>query len=151
MDPIRIRAARPADASAIGDFQLRMARESEGLALDPATVARGVAAVFGDPSKGSYWVAEAGGRLVASLLTIPEWSDWRNATVLWIHSLYVVPEARRRGVFRKLYQHLRRQVEGSSALAGLRLYVEKGNRAAQAAYEAMGMTREHYDLYEWLK
>ena len=151
MSTIQIRHARPDDAATIAAFQVRMARESEGLELDPATVRQGVQAVFGDPAKGRYWVAEDEGRVIACLLTIPEWSDWRNATVLWIHSLYVVPEARRRGVFRALFLTLKRQVEASPELAGLRLYVEKGNALARQAYEALGMTAEHYDLYEWLK
>jgi GNAT superfamily N-acetyltransferase len=146
-----VREARRADSGTIVGFQIRMAEESEGLTLDPQTVASGVAAVFDDPAKGRYYVAEADGRVVASLLTIPEWSDWRNATVLWIHSLYVVPDARRRGVFRRLYGELKRMVEEREDLAGLRLYVDKTNRAAHEVYRAMGMTCEHYDLYEWLK
>jgi len=136
MSTIQIRHARPDDAATIAAFQVRMARESEGLELDPATVRQGVQAVFDDPAKGRYWVAE---------------DEGRNATVLWIHSLYVVPEARRRGVFRALFLTLKRQVEASPELAGLRLYVEKGNALARQAYEALGMTAEHYDLYEWLK
>ena len=151
MSTIHVRHARRDDAATIADFQVRMARESEGLELDPATVRRGVRAVFDDPAKGKYWVAEDEGRVIACLLTIPEWSDWRNATVLWIHSLYVVPEARRRGVFRALFLTLKAQVEASPELAGLRLYVEKGNALARQVYEALGMTAEHYDLYEWLK
>jgi ribosomal protein S18 acetylase RimI-like enzyme len=31
---------------------------------------------------------------------------------------------------------------------GLRLYVEKNNSAAQRAYEHLGMTNNHYDLFE---
>jgi len=151
MSTIEIRHARPDEAATIAAFQVRMARESEGLELDPATVRKGVRAVFDDPSKGRYWVAEQEDRIVACLLTVPEWSDWRNATVLWIHSLYVVPEARRRGVFRALFLTLKAQVERSPDLAGLRLYVEKGNALARQAYESLGMTAEHYDLYEWLK
>ena len=148
---IHVRHARRGDAATIAEFQLRMARESEGLALDPETVRRGVQAVFDDPAKGRYWAAEEEGRVVGCLLTVPEWSDWRNATVLWIHSLYVVPEARRRGVFRALFLTLKAMVEGSPELAGLRLYVDKANAVAQEVYESLGMTAEHYDLYEWLK
>jgi len=33
----------------------------------------------------------------------------------------------------------------------VRLYVDKRNAAAQRVYERLGMTREHYDLFEWLK
>jgi GNAT superfamily N-acetyltransferase len=151
MDDIHVRQACPADAGTIAEFQIRMADESEGLKLDRAKVARGVQAVFDDPAKGRYFVAEQDGRLLGVLLTIPEWSDWRNATVLWIHSLYVVPDARRRGIFTRLYRHLRSLVAQSDGLAGLRLYVDRRNQAAHQAYEALGMTCEHYLLYEWLK
>jgi GNAT superfamily N-acetyltransferase len=151
MDRVEIRPAEPADAATLVDFQIRMAVESEGLQLDRATVTRGVEAVFADPAKGRYWVAEAAGRLVGCLLTVPEWSDWRAATVLWIHSVYVVPEARRRGVFKKLFLNLKTLVERSPELAGLRLFVEQCNHLAQQVYESLGMTREHYHLYEWLK
>ena len=42
-------------------------------------------------------------------------------------------------------------IGASPALAGLRLYVEKANHAAHQVYRAMGMSPDHYDLYEWLK
>ena len=53
-------------------------------------------------------------------------------------------------------QHNQRRVTGdrveqSPGLAGLRLYVDKTNRVAQQVYDALGMTAEHYDLYEWLE
>jgi ribosomal protein S18 acetylase RimI-like enzyme len=151
MPDLRIRAADPADAPAIVGFQLRMARETEDLELDPATVTRGVAAVFADPTKGAYWVAERGGAVVASLLTTYEWSDWRNGVVLWVQSVYVIAGERGRGVYRALYEHLKREVEASPDLEGIRLYVDKRNTAAQAVYERLGMTREHYEMFEWMK
>jgi ribosomal protein S18 acetylase RimI-like enzyme len=42
-------------------------------------------------------------------------------------------------------------VEESKDLRGLRLYVDKSNANAQKVYEALGMSGEHYHLYEWLK
>lgn len=150
-DDVEIREARPGDAPVIVDFQIRMARSTEGLELDPAIVTRGVAAVFADPAKGTYWVAEAEDRVVGSLLTTFEWSDWRNGTVLWIQSVYVLPEWRRRGIYKSLYEHLKRKVESTPDLRGLRLYVDLRNTAAQQVYERLGMTREHYQMYEWLK
>jgi ribosomal protein S18 acetylase RimI-like enzyme len=154
---LTVRPARREDAAVIASFQILMARETEDLDLDPATVHSGVLAVFDDPAKGSYWVAEpaggagAAGPVVASLLTTAEWSDWRAATVLWIQSVYVLPEERGRGVYRALYEHLRREVESSPGLAGIRLYVDRRNTAAQRVYERLGMTREHYEMFEWLK
>jgi GNAT superfamily N-acetyltransferase len=148
---MQVLPARIEDADVISRFQIEMARETEGISLDEATVRAGVRAVFEDPRKGSYWVAEADGEVVGSLLVTPEWSDWRNGTVWWIQSLYVLPQRRRDGVFRALYEHLRALVEADEALCGLRLYVAAGNAAAQRAYEAMGMDGEHYRTYEWMK
>jgi GNAT superfamily N-acetyltransferase len=151
---LTIRAARDADAETIAQFQERMALETEDLRLEPATVRRGVRAVLADPSRGAYWIAQRAGEageVVGCLLTVPEWSDWRDGTVLWIHSVYVVPGARRTGVFSALYAHLRRRVEQSSKLRGLRLYVDRDNDRAQRVYRALGMDGEHYRLYEWMK
>jgi GNAT superfamily N-acetyltransferase len=132
--------------------QLRMALETEGLNLDPETVKLGVGAVLLDPSKGRYFVAEdREGSPIACLLTIPEWSDWRNRTVLWIHSLYVTPAWRGRGVYRKLYDFLKAMVLVDPGFAGLRLYVDKRNESAAQVYRKLGMTAEHYELFEWLK
>jgi len=146
-----VRPARPEDAPVIARFQILMARETEGMELDPETVGRGVAAVFADRGRGEYVIAEAGGQLLGCLLVTPEWSDWRNGTVLWIHSVYVVPEHRGRGVYRALWEHLRARVQAASDLRGIRLYVDKRNTAAQRVYTRLGMTREHYDLFEWMK
>jgi len=148
---MHVRPATPGEADTIVQFQLRMAMESENMRLEPAVVSRGVRAVFDDPAKGRYWVAEADGQVAGCLLTVPEWSDWRNGTVLWIHSVYVRPEFRRRGAFRAMYEHLRRMVQADPALKGLRLYVDTGNTPAQKTYQAVGMDGEHYRMYEWMK
>jgi len=148
---IHIRPAAGHDHRTIVAFQCRMAHETENLTLDENTVAAGVRTVLDEPARGCYWLAELSGHIVGCLLTLPEWSDWRNGTVLWIHSVYVRPEFRRRGVFRALYQHVARIVECDSSLKGLRLYVDRRNLAARKTYEALGMDGEHYQLYEWLK
>ncbi len=148
---IKIRKAKSGDSERIVELQLRMAQETEGLELNREVVTRGVRAVFQHPARGTYWVAEEKGRILGVLLAIPEWSDWRNGTVLWIHSLYVISEARRRGIFKMLYLNLKKQVEQSPKLMGLRLYVDKQNKSAQKVYEKLGMSKDHYELYEWLK
>lgn len=130
-------------------FQQEMARETEDLELDPQVLAAGVRAVFDDPSKGTYWVAVRAGQVLGGLLTLPEWSDWRNGRVLWIHSVYVIPEARGAGVFGTLFRALQQHVADTPGLRGLRLYVDKRNTSAQRVYERLGMARDHYHLYEW--
>lgn len=145
-----VRPAVPQDHSGIVDFQLAMAWETEQLALDRPTLEKGVQRIFDEPIRGAYWVAEADGQLAASLLTLSEWSDWRNGEVIWIHSVYVRPEFRRKGVFRQMYAQLRQATLDRPDLKGLRLYVEKNNHNAQAVYRALGMTDEHYAMFEWL-
>jgi GNAT superfamily N-acetyltransferase len=149
--PPRIRPARPDEADLLIEFQVRLARETEGLELDRAVLGRGVRAVFDDPGLGEYWVTELDGRVAACLLVTREWSDWRNGTVLWVQSVYVVPESRGRGLYRALYEQLRRRVEATPDLKGIRLYVDHRNHRARAAYAQLGMTHEHYLLYEWMK
>jgi ribosomal protein S18 acetylase RimI-like enzyme len=150
-EPVTIRPARPEDAATIVAFQLAMAWESEQLALDAATLTAGVQAVFEQPVRGRYFVAEDGPQVIGCLLTTYEWSDWRNGTVVWIQSVYVIPEARGRGIYRRLYERVRGEVEARDDWKGVRLYVERRNTGAQAVYERLGMTKEHYDLFEWLK
>jgi len=148
---IEIRKGQLSDVEHIVELQLQMAQETEGLLLDKPTVTKGVQGVFQQPERGAYWVAEEKDKFLAVFLAIPEWSDWRNATVMWIHSLYVIPQARKKGVFSKMFRNLKKQVEQSSELAGLRLYVDKQNEPAQKVYEKLGMNKHHYELYEWLK
>ncbi len=147
---ITIRKAVQSDAPSIIDFQLKMAWETEGIRLDPETVTKGVNAVFTDHSKGQYFVAESDQKPVASLLITFEWSDWRNRNVWWLQSVYVMPEYRRRGIFRKMYLFIKEQA-GINDIAGLRLYVETRNLNAKKTYEALGMSSEHYSFYEWMR
>ncbi len=148
--PWKIRMGEHRDIEAIAGFQVAMAWETETYALDKETVLAGVTAVMDDPSKGHYWLAETDEGVIASLLTLPEWSDWRNGQVWWIHSVYVVPHARKQGVFRSLYQHLQQVVREDPTYRGLRLYVEKTNLEAQQVYRSLGMNDEHYALFEWM-
>jgi GNAT superfamily N-acetyltransferase len=148
---ISYRDAERHDAPAIVAFQKAMARETEELELDAGTVARGVEAVFDEPSRGRYFVAARGDEVVASLMITPEWSDWRNGTVWWIQSVYVVPELRKQRVYAGLYEHVREMVRNDDSVKGIRLYVDRRNAAAQAVYARLGMNGEHYQVFEWMK
>lgn len=146
-----IRKGKLSDLENIVQLQLKMAQETEGLGLDRDVVTKGVRGVFEEPARGTYWVAEEKDKILGVLLAIPEWSDWRNGIVLWIHSLYIVPEARMSGIFKKLYLNLKQQVMQSPELVGLRLYVDRQNESAKRVYDKLGMNKDHYELYEWLK
>lgn len=151
MTRIVYRTAMPSDATAIVDFQIAMARETEQWTLDRQTCGAGVRAVFDNPSLGRYFVGESGDRVVCSCLITYEWSDWRNGLVWWIQSVYVTPGARRQGVYAGLYSHIKSLVLADPSVRGVRLYVDQGNAVAQAVYSRLGMNGDHYKVYEWLR
>lgn len=146
-----IRQATITDHKCLVTFQLAMAHETEGIELDFSTAEKGVKAVLEDNTKGNYYVAEIEGQVVGSLLTTFEWSDWRNGTVLWIQSVYVLPGFRRKGVYRNLYAYIKELVMQSNKLKGIRLYADKTNLAAQKTYKTLGMNQDHYVTFEWMK
>lgn len=148
---MKVRKATIKDYQSIVNFQQAMARETEGIELLLDPLEKGVKAVLEDPSKGIYYVAEINKKVVSSLLTTYEWSDWRNGTVLWIQSVYVMPQYRRRGVYRNMYSHIKSMVLSSDNLMGIRLYADKSNLAAHKTYENLGMNQDHYITFEWLK
>lgn len=145
-----VRQANISDKNTIAEFQVLMAHETENIQLDQKIVMAGVSAVFNDPSKGKYYIAEEDEMVVASVLTTYEWSDWRNGTIIWLQSVYVLPEFRKKGIFKALYNYIQNQSLSDNNIKGIRLYVEKKNIPAQAVYEKLGMDAEHYQLYEWL-
>lgn len=148
--PFIIRDAAPADAPALAEFNCLMALETEGVRLTPAVVRRGVEAVFADPARGFYAVAEIDHAVAAALLVTREWSDWRNAEWWWIQSVYVRAPHRRRGLYRALHRYVAARANAAGNVCGLRLYVERGNAVAQATYAALGMRETRYQLFEQL-
>jgi len=145
---LTIRRATVDDADTLARFNEAMAEETEDKTLDPDTVRAGVRAVFSKPEQAFYLVAERDEAIVGSLMITTEWSDWRNADFWWIQSVYVRPEARRTGVYTALHRDVRRRARDTEGVCGLRLYVERDNAAAQAAYDELGMDEPPYRMYE---
>ncbi|MDI6808802.1 MAG: GNAT family N-acetyltransferase [Candidatus Eisenbacteria bacterium] len=147
---VSIRDAVLSDAEVLVRFNTAIAAETEGKQLLYEKARPGVLAVLQNPNCGFYIVAEVDGKVVGSLMVTFEWSDWRNAAFWWIQSVYVMPEFRRRGIYRTLYETVRKRAGASSKVCGLRLYVERDNTAAQATYAKLGMTEMNYRMYEKL-
>ena len=145
---MEIRLAKAEDAAAMVDFNQAMALETEGKRLETEVLRKGVEAVIGDTSKGFYVVAEYAGRIVGGLMITFEWSDWRNAWFWWIQSVYILPEQRGKGLYRRLYDFVKSKAAEKGNVCGFRLYVETENENAQAVYDKVGMHRSHYLMYE---
>ena len=58
------------------------------------------------------------------------------------------PAARRRGVFRALFDAVKDSATAAQGVCGLRLYVEQDNERAMRTYEGLGMSQTHYRMYE---
>ena len=145
---IVIRAATAEDADFLAHGNAAMALETEHKRLDPGVVGAGVRAALADPAKGLYFIAESDGRRVGQLMFTYEWSDWRNGTFWWIQSVYVLPEARRKGVFGALFRHVEQLAERDPDVCGIRLYVERENTRAQATYRHYGLHDAGYTVME---
>ncbi len=50
-----------------------------------------------------------------------------------------------------MYIHLKEMMKEDDSIGSIRLYVDTSNIRAQKVYEALGMNREHYRLYEEMK
>ena len=131
----------------IARFQVDMAMESEGLALDYERVRRGVQAVMDDEAKGRYIIAWLDGKVVACLMITREWSDWNSCWYWWIQSVYVLPEYRGRGIYKAMYNKVL-DLAKAEGIPQIRLYVDKDNSTTQAVYKKLGMAECHYCLYE---
>lgn len=147
-ESLLIRDATPADLPFIVDANAAMAIETEHRQLDRDVLRRGVAALLAAPRRGFYLVAERAGERVGCVLVTHEWSDWRNGDWWWLQSVYVLPAARRGGVFRALHGEVARRARADPEVVGLRLYVERDNTVAQATYADLGLGPTPYLLLE---
>jgi GNAT superfamily N-acetyltransferase len=144
---IVVRRAGPADAARVTAWNLRLAKESEDIDLDPAVLGPGVAAALADPARSLYWIASCDGRPAGQVMVTFEWSDWRNGFLWWLQSVFVEAECRGRGVFRALLDEVAREASAAGA-RGLRLYVYDDNAAAREVYAKLGFRDARYRVLE---
>jgi len=147
-DRIQIRYGALGDVKTLSSFNIAMAEETEAKKLDPEIAEKGVENLINQPGKGFYLVAEYGQSIAGSLMITKEWSDWRNGFFWWIQSVYVLPEFRRKGIFRNLYRKVKSLADEKQDVCGIRLYVDKNNKTAIKTYETMGMEKTDYFLFE---
>jgi GNAT superfamily N-acetyltransferase len=148
MSEIAVRVATPADAEFLVRGNAAMALETEHLSLDLDRLRDGVHALFEQPGRGVYYVAELDGQRAGQMMITYEWSDWRNGLFWWIQSVYVEPRFRSQGVFRAIYRHVEKLARTTPGVCGLRLYVENSNSQAQEIYQRLGLQRTAYQMFE---
>jgi len=147
-EDITVRAARLSDLAYLVRFSAAMAEETERRTLDLERLRQGISGVLTSKERGYYLVAETKSRVVGQLLITFEWSDWRNGLFWWIQSVYVEPAMRKEGVYRTMHDYVLQEAKRRPDVCGIRLYVEKDNMVAQAAYRRLGMRMTGYHVYE---
>ena len=148
MDTFQIRYAIPEDAESIIAFNQAMARETENRTLKEKIISAGVLRIFDEPNHGFYLVAENRERIIGTLMVTNEWSDWRNGEFWWIQSVYIEKNYRRKGIYREMYQFVKKLAASQTDICGFRLYVEKDNTIAQQTYRSLNMEETPYLLFE---
>ena len=148
MSEIAVRGATPAAAEFLVRGNAAMALETEHLSLDLDSLRDGVHALFEQPGRGVYYVAELDGQRAGQMMITYEWSDWRNGLFWWIQSVYVEPRFRSQGVFKAIYRHVEKLARTTPGVCGLRLYVENSNSQAQEIYQRQGLQRTAYQMFE---
>ena len=146
-----IRKARFEDWKRIVDFNLQIAKETEGKILDKNVVREGVKAILDNQLRGFYLLAENDEDtkiIVGQLMITFEWSDWRNRNIWWIQSVYVDKKFRNKKVFSKLFNTVTEMALSEKSVGKLRLYVREDNNSAKQVYESLGMTKTTYKIYE---
>ena len=144
---LTITQGKASDIDAIVRFQADMAKESEGTVLDKDTLTNRVTAAINDEQRGIYLVARAEGKPIGSLMLTREWSDWNNQWYWWIQSVYVMPEYRKKGVYKAMYATLK-DMARENGVSQIRLYADRTNLSAQQVYQRLGMTESHYLMFE---
>ena len=144
---LTITRGKVSDIDAIVRFQADMAMESEGTILDMDRLTLGVTSAINDEQKGTYLVARANDTPIGSLMVTREWSDWNNMWYWWIQSVYVMPEYRKKGVYKAMYATLKDMAQ-ENGVSQIRLYADRTNLSAQQVYQRLGMRESHYLMFE---
>ena len=147
-DEFLIRMAEERDLETLAKFNIALAWETEQKELELPVITRGLQTLLKNPRRGFYTVAEVAERVVGCIMITYEWSDWRCGQFWWIQSVYVDPEFRRRGIFRRLYEFLKDRAARENNVCGFRLYVEHSNHAGQSTYAGVGMKEISYKFFE---
>jgi ribosomal protein S18 acetylase RimI-like enzyme len=131
---IEVRPAEGRDTVLVVELLAAQLAE-HGLATDREQIARGIEVAF--QTGAPLLVALEGSRGVGACLANRIASVEHGGAVLFIEELYVVPEARRRGVARALLGRLLAEAAASGVRA-IELEVDEGHEPARALYRNLG-------------
>jgi GNAT superfamily N-acetyltransferase len=121
-------------------MQVLYAEDKSEFPVDQSRFAINVGTLVGMPSAGRIVLFRQGEHLCGYALLIPYWSNEFGGNVLFVDEMFVIPEARNRGIGRSFFKFLD-QARPFEAVA-LALEVSPGNSGALGLYESIGFRRQ---------
>lgn len=134
---VTVRDAAPADAGTILRFVKELAeyeREPDAVKASAADFER---ALFGPRPYAEAVIAEEGGEPLGFALFFHNVSTWEGKPGVYLEDLYVTPQARGKGVGKRLLAHLAR-IAVERGCARLEWWVLDWNEPAIAFYRSLG-------------
>jgi GNAT superfamily N-acetyltransferase len=121
-------------------MQALYAEDKSDFPVDQSRFGITVECLAANPSQGRIVLFRQGELLCGYALLIPYWSNEFGGTVLFVDEMFVIPEARNRGIGRSFFKFLD-HARPFEAVA-LALEVSPGNSGALRLYESIGFRRQ---------
>lgn len=146
MQTLTVRRANEGDLEHLVKFTVDQVKEAEGAIKSEGVVSLGVRKALLDDSLAMYWVLVDDNDVpVGSASVSRDWSDWNAGYYWWLQSMYVSAGFRGQRGMAKLILAIKTQMQQDGGLE-LRLYVNKDNESAKAAYEHNGFRQSVYEV-----
>jgi ribosomal protein S18 acetylase RimI-like enzyme len=148
LENLMVRIATRDDASEIANFNVLFAKETVDKNLSLALTTEGVHQVFAKFNNGFYLIAQLENVIVGMTMVTREWSDWNNGAFYCIQSIFVIDKAHEKEIHDALLDKAKKLAKEHYDVCGVRLFVHKDDKETQKAYEALGLHKTKYRLFE---
>jgi len=131
---------RDADASEVLAMMRALYVEDQpAFAVDHRRFPLTIEFLLAEPFRGSVIVFAEGATVCGYAILIPYWSNEYGGTLLYVDEIFVLPNARNKGIGHQFFEFLAR-TKPFDAIA-IALEVSPGNLRAQRLYESIGFSR----------
>lgn len=146
MSDLTVRRATEDDLPKLIEFVLAQVKEGEGAIKSEEVVSLGIRRALIDDSLAMYWVLVDEADIPVGCASVTrEWSNWNAGYYWWMQSLYIGREQRGKGGMAMVIDAIKAEMIYQGGLE-LRLYVNKDNLPAKAAYERNNFYTSVYEV-----